>query len=121
MELYGMRGVTLEWFKNHLTDRMQQVSCNGVTSSFRDVKCGVNSGRLSFLPYINDLPNVCKRLKVILFADDTNLSFAHESIQELIEVVNIERILLGDWFLYNRLSLNAEKTNYVIFHCPKKC
>src|SRR6218665_179630 len=58
----------------------------------------------------------CHWLKVILFADDTNLLFSHESVLELVCIVNQELQLLEDWFRANRLSLNIDKTNYVAFH-----
>ena len=31
----GIRGVTLLWFENYLTGRLQQVQCNGELSSFK--------------------------------------------------------------------------------------
>ena len=77
-------------------------------------------GHLLLLLYINDLPNACHWLKVILFADDTNLFYSHESVLELVRIVNQELKLLEDWFRANRLSLNIDKTNYVAFHTPNK-
>jgi len=53
-------------------------------------------------------------MKIILFADDTNF-FAHESRQELINIINKELQLLDEWFRVNRLSLNIDKTNFIVF------
>src|SRR6218665_2001628 len=80
---------------------------------------GLQFGAFTFLLYINDLPNACHWLKIILLADDTNL-FSHESVLELVCIVNQELKLLEDWFRANRLSLNIDKTNYVAFHTPNK-
>src|SRR6218665_2383550 len=43
-----------------------------------------------FLSYINDLPNSSKILKVILFADDTNVFCSHSSLLELKNIINLE-------------------------------
>ena len=40
LQHYGIRGKPLSWFKDYLNNRFQQVRCNGVTSSFRPMKCG---------------------------------------------------------------------------------
>ena len=38
---YGVRGVTLNWFKHYLNDRKQFVSYNNTTSVSMKVTCGV--------------------------------------------------------------------------------
>ena len=40
-------------------------------------------GRLLFLVYINDLPNMLKKSKCVMFADDTVLYHNHMSLNEL--------------------------------------
>ena len=72
------------------------------------------------LIYINDLPNISKVLNFYLFADDTNISYESYSLQELEKVINKELNKLNLWLNVNRLSLNIDKTNYIIFHpCNK--
>src|SRR6218665_1272104 len=91
---YGVRGIPLQWLNNYLQDRFQQVLCSGVLSELMSISCGVpqgsNLGPLLFLIYINDLPNVMSVLKIILFADDINAFFEHDSMEELIKIVNNE-------------------------------
>jgi len=38
MEYYGIRGITLKWFKDYLANRQQQVRCNGAVSTLRPIK-----------------------------------------------------------------------------------
>ena len=65
----------LSWFKNYLTDRKQTVQFKTEQSEERPVNCGVQQGStlgpLLFILYVNDLPKVCSKTKVILYADDT--------------------------------------------------
>ena len=55
------------------------------------------------------MPNCSKILEFILFADDTNIFYAHNDIKILIETVNSELKFLSNWFRANRLSLNIYK------------
>ena len=68
-----------------------------------------------FIMYINDIFNASKLFKFILFADDTNMFYCNNDINELIRQTNAELDKLNVWFSVNRLSLNITKTNYMIF------
>ena len=45
-------------------------------------------GPIVFLIYINDLPNISKHLKTILYADDTTLIFASDTLSRLNILMN---------------------------------
>ena len=72
-------------------------------------KTGVKTGNLKL--YINDLPNISKKLNFYLFADDTHIYHECKSIQELEKVTKKELKKLSFWLNINRLSLNIDKTN----------
>jgi len=112
---YGIRVVTLDWFKNYLTNRVQFVSIENVYSSSGHITYGVPQGSilgpLLFLIYINDICCSSSVLKFILFADDTNLFYSSKSISDLQHVLNHEMAALSEWFKANRLSLNIDKTS----------
>ena len=57
-----------------------------------------------------------------MFADDTNLFCSHENIKTLFQIVNSELKFITEWFLANKLSLNAKKKiKYVLFHKVAMC
>ena len=93
-------------------------------SDLRLVKYGVpqgsNLGPLLFLLFINDLPNSSSILTFILFADDTNAFYSHTSYLTLTKIVNAELQLVAEWFAANKLSLNLEKTSFILFKSSKK-
>ena len=123
LEHYGIRGVTLDWFSSYLSERKQYVSINGHSSEKLAISCGVPQGSvlgpLLFLIYINDLPNVSKYLSFFLFADDTNIYFKHRDLAQLQKIMNQELKKVRKWLDAHRLSLNIDKTNFVVFHSPQ--
>ena len=77
-------------------------------------------GPLLFLLYVNDLCRSSDKLSFYLFADDTNLLYADRDINSLERVVNAELSKVQEWLVANRLTLNAKKSNFVIFHPYQK-
>ena len=73
LEHYGIRGRTLNWIRAFLTDRLQRVTVEGVSSEPAHVKSGVPQGSvlgpILFLIFINDLPATV-RSSSRHFADD---------------------------------------------------
>ena len=123
LEHYGIRGTSLDWFESYLSDRKQCVSVNGSYSSYLSVTCGDPQGSvhgpLLFLIYINDLPLSSSKLAFYLFADDTDIYCESESLDQLQSVVNKELKRVKMWLDVNKLSLNIEKTNFIIFKSPQ--
>ena len=51
----------------------------------------------------------------ILFADDTNLIASHSDLNTLVKNVNNELMDVSKWFQLNKLTLNIQKCNFMIF------
>ena len=120
LQHYGIRNNMISWFKSYLTDRKQFVSFNGQNSETLETNCGVPQGSvlgpLLFLLYINDLPNISKALNFYLFADDINMYYESKSLIDMEKTINKELSKLYLWLNVNRLSLNLDKTHFIIFH-----
>ncbi|XP_065656738.1 uncharacterized protein LOC136082088 [Hydra vulgaris] len=68
-----------------------------------------------FLIYVNDLSKAAN-LRSIMFADDTNLFLSNSNINELFSDMNKELKCVSEWFKCNKLTLNLDKTKYILFH-----
>jgi hypothetical protein len=95
------------------------VKINKTKSTIQNVICGVPQGSvlgpLLFIIYTNDIPNLLKLTRTILFADDTTIFASDTNLNNLYQKVNHDLEILCDWFKANKLSLNVAKTNYMLF------
>ena len=118
LELYGCRGNTLRWFKSYLENRWQMCKIGSTISPKHVIRCGVpqgsNLGPLLFLIYINDLPKCLLHSTASMFADDTNLTTHAKSIQDIEKQLNSDLENIHTWLLANKLTLNTQKTEYMI-------
>ena len=119
---YGIRGSMNKWFESYLCNRKHCVTINGFTSDLLEMKHGVPQGSvlgpLLFLLYINDLHRSIKFSKTYHFADDTNLLITDKNINSIQNKLNKDLKGLYKWLLANKISLNAAKTELVIFRKP---
>ena len=117
LHCYGIRGIAHDWFKYYLTDRVQYVEIDGHKSSHPQIKCGVPQGSilgpLLYLIYVNDICFSCNG-SILSFADDTTIYVSDSNIDILFNNANILINYLFIWFCSNRLSLNPNKTNYIV-------
>ena len=123
-----------DWFSSYLSNRQQFVSVLGFDSKQLVIKHGVPQGSvlgpLLFLIYINDLHRSINYSSTYHFADDTHLLAIskpkppnnkypnRQPIHHLQSKLNEDLKGLYCWLLANKISLNATKTELVIFRKP---
>ena len=104
--------------------RKQFVSTGNINSDEESVVCGVPQGSvlgpLLFLLYVNDFSNCSSLFTFHLFADGSNLFCSDDSLSNLEYLINIELLEVYKWLCANKLSINIEKTNFVIFRSSQK-
>ena len=116
---YGFRGIINKWFSSYLQGRTQTTQIGSYISERTVTSCGVPQGSvlgpLLFLLYVNDITSCSNKLTFYLFADDTNILYAHKNLKLLEQIINTELHKLYNWLTSNKLTLNLKKSNFVIF------
>ena len=114
---FGIKNVELFWFKNYL-ERSQFTLAGKTPSEILKMLCGLPQGTSLapdlFAMFINDLPNA-SAFFTLLFADDTTLQMEAESITELFAMATAELANIQEWFTSNKLTLNVNKTKFMVF------
>ena len=118
LDKYGIRGLPLSWFRSYLKNRKCFIECNELKSNMNIFNTGVPQGSilgpLLFLFYINDLPKTSNNINMILFADDTTLTISDSSLSDLSDYATVELNSINDWINANKLTLNTDKTEFLI-------
>uniref|UniRef100_A0A674AJ45 Reverse transcriptase domain-containing protein n=1 Tax=Salmo trutta TaxID=8032 RepID=A0A674AJ45_SALTR len=121
---YGFKEVALNWVQSYLTDRKQSTYINGSFSSPHALNCGIPQGSclgpLLYLIYTNDLSYALAETQATVFADDTTIYAAGQSVQQVQQALQGDLENIREWVCQNKLVLNTKKTKVMLVCSTRK-
>ena len=121
LSAFGICGKTHYWFKIYLKNRKQFCYDEGQESPTNRIVCGIPQGSclgpLLFNIYMTDFEcfECCLHVTVPnLHADDTSITCSSPDSASLLRNIEIEMANVADWMRQNRLSLNANKSEFMV-------
>ena len=122
---YGFCEPSLKLIESYLINRAQYVEMGHVKSKNVYLNCGVPQGSildpLLFIVYLNDMSEASKLFNMLMYADDTTLMGSLEEfgitnkMNESGNLINLELLKIEMWLKLNMLSLNVQKSKFMIF------
>lgn len=120
----GLADNSVSWFRSYLSNRLVITVVEGKKSSEMNIPNGVPQGSilgpLLFVLYMNDLPQCLKSCKVMLYADDTVLYYSSSMVSDVETKLNEDLENITVWFNNHFLTLNAEKSKFVLIGSSRK-
>ena len=118
LEKYGIKCNVLDWFKSYLQNRIQYVRIHNFISKEISVTSGApqgsHFGALLYIIYINDIINVVKNSKILLYIDDLKLYKKINNENDL-QLLNDDLQRIIEWNKLNGLEFNEDKCRVMIF------
>lgn len=126
LQSYGIKGTELNWFRSYLTNRRHRVvifqnneeTLSDVAPTELGVPQGSILGPILFIIFLNDLSMITDSkpyIKMINYADDTDLSIKADTFPETANLVKTTLAQASEWFKDNNLQMNTEKTKAILF------
>lgn len=119
----GILNKELKLLDSYHRNRKQYVQIGELKSNIRNVTTGVAQGSILSAPefsiFINEIFSLKLKGKIQGYADDLALMHNSSNINELIQDLQVDLNILNNWLHNNKLELNANKTNYMLFQRKK--
>lgn len=113
----------ISWFFNYLSNRTQRVINHNENTPWMSITRGVPQGSclspLLFNIFVRDLPASCTS-DTFQFADDTTLSEADSSLDELCNKLTASFSGINEYCKAHGLLLNVDKTQLIVFKSASK-
>lgn len=124
LDFAGIRGNALNLLSSYLSNRKQSVVIGDSTSPLIDVTIGVPQGSilgpLLFLTYVNDIARLPLSGRIFLYADDSAIFYDGINVLSIIDRIQEDMLILGEYFRLNRLCLNGSKSRIVHFRSARR-
>lgn len=92
LEQYGIRGTALQLIQSYLSHRKQVVKLTSACSAVKPILAGVPQGSilgpLLFNLYLNDIVNINREARFIIYADDASIFFSGKNISNILSACN---------------------------------
>ena len=120
----GITGTAYKLIESYLTNRQQIVKIDKYQSATHMITFGVPQGSilgpLLFLIYTNNISELSLHGELTLYADDTSIFYFGHSLQDISKHAQQYLNTLNRWFQSNLLTINIQKTHYIIFKAKNK-
>jgi hypothetical protein len=129
LDKLGVRGVTQDWCRSYLSQRLQRVDINhssddGTRRTFSSQVSPVTSGVFAgsilgaflFNIFLNDLllKFTGEDVKLVAYADDLTLCVSDSCLDNLCQKTNSALSTIAEWCVNNQLSINTDKTQLIV-------
>lgn len=118
----GLRGPINTWFREYLRGRQLAVSVCGTKSRKGNIKYGVPTGSVygpvGYIMHVNSMPNVIKKCKSFMYADDTCIVYSGTVQDRIQEAMQEDFDNVVRWAHDNGILINIDKTKCIPILSP---
>ena len=116
LQIYGVHSRIIRWIESFLKNHKQAVVVDGHLSVPGSILCGVPQGTvlgpILFLVFINDVDRCIRHSIIRCFADDTRISIAITSEQDVMLLQSdLHNVIV--WSSKNNMALHKDKFEYM--------